>query len=369
MKIIILFLCIFYSSLVISKAKPLEIDEKLTIRILQTSSSKKTVLINRGHEDGITVNTHAKFFLTTGVFARGVARKVSPARSIWSVYRIVKPEHIVSQKVANIKISLPIKLTEDPAQGIVFENRQYDIGEPKDLAPDEDEISQMEASEQNKDLGALIGGESKVDDLTITSFKKSPYQFELGAKLSMNLLSGTYSRGSTDSTVGTDSNYESSDFDITLSGEKLFPTSTGLLRNVGLKGIFAFQKSTNGTSVTETTTNTILGVGLSYYLSDPFTVKKVNYFLDANFGTVTSEIATTDSSTPSNDTTDEGSGTFFSLGIGAKYLVSKRFGATAKLDYYSSSTSFDYDDSGSVRTDEYSLSGPRVLFGLFARVF
>ena len=32
----------------------LEIDEKLTFRLLRSSSSKKTLLVNRGLEDGLT---------------------------------------------------------------------------------------------------------------------------------------------------------------------------------------------------------------------------------------------------------------------------------------------------------------------------
>ena len=368
MRLLLFSILISFSSSVLANAKPLEIDEKLTMRILETSASKKTVLINRGHEDGIVVNTHAKFFLTTGVFARGVARKVSPARSIWSIYRIVKPEHIVQQKVANIKISLPIKLTEDPAQGIVFENREYDMGEPKDLNT-MSEVSEVEPNDMNRDLGALMSDDTKVQALSIGSFSKSPYQIELAGQLSMNLLSGTYQQGSTDTTVGSDSNYESSNFDITLMAEKLFPSSSGFLRNIGVKGIFSLQSTTNGTSVTKTYKNTLLGFGLTYYLNDPFVVNRIRYFVEGNIGRITSTISTEDSDTPANDTTDEGSGTFYSAGVGAKYLFGKRYGATAKLEYYSSSTSFDYDQNNSVRTDEYALSGPRVLFGFFARFF
>ncbi len=368
MRFLFISFLVAYSSLVLANAKPLEIDEKLTMRILETSASKKTVLINRGHEDGIVVDTHAKFFLTTGVFARGVARKVSPARSIWSIYRIVKPEHIVQQKVANIKISLPIKLTQDPAQGIVFENREYDMGEPKDLNS-MSEVSEVAASDMNSDLGALMSDESKVQELSIGKFSKSPYQIELAAQLSMNLLSGSYQQGSTDTTVGSDSSYDSSNFDLTLMAEKLFPSSSGFLRNIGVKGIFSLQNTTSGTVVSNTYENTLLGFGLTFYLNDPFVVNRLRYFIEGNIGQVTSSITTEDSNTPANDTTDEGSGTFYSAGVGAKYLFGKRYGATAKLEYYSSSTSFDYDENNAIRTDEYSLSGPRVLFGFFARFF
>lgn len=366
MKIVFMsFVFIFFSASSFAAAKPLEVDEKLTIRILDTSASKKTVLINRGHEDGIVVDTHAKFFLTTGVFARGVARKVSPARSIWSIYRIVKPEHIVGQKVANIKISLPIKLTEDPAQGIVYENRKYDIGEPVDVmdANKEGTEVQMEDLEERKDLGALMSENSSSDTLSIANYQKSPYQFELGALASFNFFSGTKTVGSTSTEIGSETDYGTSNLDFTLSGEKLFPSSNGFLRKIGLRGLFSYQStSTDQDSVSTSTTNTILGLGLSYYFSDPFVVNKINYFLEGNLGTVTAEI-------DNGTNVDEGSGTFYSVGFGAKYLFGKRFGALAKLEYYSNTNSFDFDVNGDIRTDEYSLSGPRILFGFFARVF
>ena len=42
----------------------LEIDEKLTLRILDVSDTKRTILINRGLEDGLVVGDHAKLYLS-----------------------------------------------------------------------------------------------------------------------------------------------------------------------------------------------------------------------------------------------------------------------------------------------------------------
>ena len=96
----------------------LEIDEKLTLRFLKVSSTKKTVLINRGGEDGLVVGDHAKFFITAGVVARGVAEKVSPSRSVWSLYRIVDEAEITQDKVLNLKIASPVKITDDPSKSL-----------------------------------------------------------------------------------------------------------------------------------------------------------------------------------------------------------------------------------------------------------
>src|SRR5574343_1885919 len=81
----------------------LEIDEKLTIRIIKLSESKKTILVNRGAEDGLVVGDQAKFIDQSGVVARGVVEKVSRTRSVWSIYSVINPSEMVPEKVLNIK--------------------------------------------------------------------------------------------------------------------------------------------------------------------------------------------------------------------------------------------------------------------------
>ncbi len=105
-------------SLVSANASALDIDEKLTLRLLNVSGTQRTVLVNRGAEDGLVVGDHAKFFITAGVIARGVVEKVSPTRSVWSLYRIVDSNEIVKDKVLNIKISTPAKITDDPTKSL-----------------------------------------------------------------------------------------------------------------------------------------------------------------------------------------------------------------------------------------------------------
>ena len=81
------------------------------MRIVKVSQSKKTILINRGVEDGLIKGDHAKFFLTVGVVARGVVVKVSPTRSVWSIYRLVNADYITDDQVMKLKITAPVKIT------------------------------------------------------------------------------------------------------------------------------------------------------------------------------------------------------------------------------------------------------------------
>ena len=118
MKLILLLLT-FIS---VNSGFALDIDEKLTIRFLKVSNSKKTILVNRGAEDGLVVGDHAKFFVTSGVIARGVVEKVSPSRSVWSLYRIVDPAEIADEKVLNLKIASPVKLTVDSTKSMKDES-------------------------------------------------------------------------------------------------------------------------------------------------------------------------------------------------------------------------------------------------------
>ena len=121
-----ILLFILFITLIALHAVALEIDEKLTCRVLRLSSTKKTMLINRGMEDGLVVGDHAKFFITTGVVARAVVLKASPSRTIWAIYRMINPKEINVDSVVNLKISAPVKLTNDSS--LAFGADQYDDG-------------------------------------------------------------------------------------------------------------------------------------------------------------------------------------------------------------------------------------------------
>ena len=117
MRIIFVFFTLFSLN-----AFALEVDEKLTTRIVRTSETRKTLMINRGTEDGLVEGDHAKFIVTAGIVARGVCIKVSPSRSVWSVYRLVNADFIVNDSVMTLKITPPVKITKDETKAIVEED-------------------------------------------------------------------------------------------------------------------------------------------------------------------------------------------------------------------------------------------------------
>lgn len=105
----------------------LENDKRLIIRLLGISSSKKTILINKGREEGIKIGDHAKFSNpVNGYFARGTVSRVSPTRSVWSLYRIIKPEALVENTVVTLKAASPVKLTRDESKALGILARSFE---------------------------------------------------------------------------------------------------------------------------------------------------------------------------------------------------------------------------------------------------
>jgi len=119
-----IILTFFFFSL---SAFGLENDKRLIIRLLGISSSKKTILINKGREEGIKIGDHAKFSNpVNGYFARGTVSRVSPTRSVWSLYRIIKPEALVENTVVTLKAASPVKLTRDESKALGILARSFE---------------------------------------------------------------------------------------------------------------------------------------------------------------------------------------------------------------------------------------------------
>ncbi|MFZ9000022.1 MAG: hypothetical protein ACO20H_01865 [Bacteriovoracaceae bacterium] len=98
----------------------LSFDEKLIFKIVSTSSSKRTVLINKGEEDGLKNGDQAKFIKKDGTsYALAIVRKTSPSRSLWSVYRINSSTELHKGNVTQLKIIKPAKLTVDSSKLIL----------------------------------------------------------------------------------------------------------------------------------------------------------------------------------------------------------------------------------------------------------
>ncbi len=374
MKAFVLFYLVLAITL-LSNASALEIDEKLTLRILKTSNTKKTVLINRGLEDGLVVGDHAKFFLTTGVIARGVVVKASPTRSIWSFYRIIDADSVINDKVMNLKISTPLKLTEDPSKALHYEpiapggresisvtrGDQIPTGvevldSREELTVDEqDELTQMEASSAiNNNM------------VTVTGVHASR-TWEAFGMLHLSSLSGEYTEGENEGVSAKDSSLA-----LSLGVEKYFAAPKSFLGDLSF-GLFIHKRSTGtGNAVIVSQDWTEFGVSGSYHFYNrPLSFSRPILFanLAAGIGSVdiTQEVNSTSTGT-SVPETQSGSSNFFSLGLGAKYYLPNGFGGRALLDYYRSGATFDFEDtSGNSSETTLAVSGLRVQLGLSYR--
>lgn len=348
----------------------LEIDEKLTLRILEVSQSKKTVLVNRGLEDGLVLGDHAKFFLTKGVVARGVVVKASPSRSIWSIYRIIDGDDIAKNNVLNIKISTAVRLTDDPTKSVNdLASDDSELGEPGDIVAtkksgqlsmnnsDDSEVSSLLSDKEFTQAAPNISKEEKIE---IVRSSKTNHGLEVYSLLSMSALSGTYT------TETTEYDAKNSNMNFSIGLEKYFASSTSLLKNISLKIYYSIADQSSGANGYTTTRIDDMGAGLSYYFGNgPFQTNKMLYFADVNFGLTTATLTTTP---VSGDVTElAGSGSHISFGLGAKYLFGKEFGAIAKLDYYQSTTSFEIEENSTIVNEDLAVAGPRVMMGLSYR--
>ncbi|MFA6238665.1 MAG: hypothetical protein WC635_15125 [Bacteriovorax sp.] len=360
----------------------LEMDEKLTLRFLKVSNSKKTILINRGSEDGLVVGDHAKFFITSGVIARGLVEKVSPSRSIWSLYRVVDPAEVVDGKVLNLKIASPVKITDDPSKSLKEEEIPTDAGAaageadagaatPKVNADEQKELEGMGLEDVDVPAKKEPKAKKNVPAANEVSVSEDLHHYgedtsknwEAWGTLYVNALTGTV-EDSTAAQSSTASTSSSVDFSGGL--ERYFLTSDGFLKNTSVIAFIHKRTLETGDDVKISSDWFEYGGGVNYhfYNSAAATNKLIGYggvTFGAGSATVTETVTTNGVAT---ETPVEGSNTFYSLGMGAKYVLSNGFGVRALFDYYHSSETYDYGNSVTVTK---TLSGPRVLFGLSYR--
>lgn len=367
----------------------LEIDEKLTLRFLKVSNSKKTILINRGAEDGVALGDHAKFFITSGVIARGVAEKVSPSRSIWSLYRVVDPDEITDGKVLNLKIASPVKITEDPSKSMKDEpipqgsdkmsmdNTDADTSKEVDVSPDDQseldtmgiEVAEKEVAKVSKTKKAnpkdKKNSQVVVEETPIVSNDDNSKNWEVWGTMYFNSLSGTNDNGAT-STTATTTGSTASATDIAGGIERYFLTSDSFLKDISLTAFFHKRTLESGDSIKVSTDWFEYGGGLNYHFYNPAaSTNKFIGFASGNAGIGSTTITeTTVLSGVSTEVPVKGTNMFISVGLGAKYIFANGFGFRGLLDYYSSTESYDY---GNDVITKRTLAGPRMLFGISYR--
>jgi cell shape-determining protein MreC len=96
----------------------LDVDSKFLATIMGLSESKKTIMINKGKEQGLRMDMHAKLSMPSGIVARGVVVKVSPSRSVWSLYRIWKKDKLEKSLAILFKVSEAVRLTGDETKAL-----------------------------------------------------------------------------------------------------------------------------------------------------------------------------------------------------------------------------------------------------------
>lgn len=373
-KIIRLILIIFIFS---TKSWALDIDEKLTLRILKVSNSRKTILVNRGIEDGLVVGDHAKFFLTSGIIARGVVRKTSPTRSVWSLYRVVNSEHIESDKVLSLKISSPLKLSEDPTTMIAQEDatplpttgvvlsENVTSGEIDGISIEEEgEISTLKmqpgiASEQTSSYETPL-------DKTWEGFATA-HMSSFSTSVESSIALGTGVGG------GAGSNGNTSAIDLTFGVEKYFQDSDSWWSRFSLIGVFHYTKQAVTTTEGYSTDASAMEFGIGsawHFLYHPSRRMKPIGFIQGLIGTGSASdsfsIGFTDTNIQDTGLKD-GQAVFASVGAGVKLNLIQDFGGRLGVDYYQRQESYDVEIQNKSGEVTKTVSGVRVSLGLSYR--
>lgn len=410
--------------LVSLKSWGLAVDEKLPLRILKTSKSAKTILINRGLEDGLVVGNHAKFFLTKGVVARGVVVKASPTRTVWSLYRVIDARDIKADRVLNLKITTPVKLTEDPTKMLSNEDLpQYNRGRLKyyndstipyyqgrvsPVYPGEPVpqyyYNGLPVTKGGKDiddleLRALVDGpKQEIEDYAFKGydFDKGyvPYgdrieELESGIVRTENAdyipdiknryylshrdweINSSFHFNSLSSSVDTEtetsqSSGDLSTLDISIGIDKYFPHTDGWWRKFSI-GAFIHLADQTTAGIRDVSVDTSLfeyGLSVNWHLRDPFEVDTFNPYATFTAGLGTVSDSYTENIEDFDSETLDGSATFFSFGGGIKYLTRHAFGFKGHIDYYRRGESYNFDDEDTITK---VVSGPRLILGGFYR--
>lgn len=339
----------------------LEIDEKLTIRIIKLSESKKTILVNRGAEDGLVVGDQAKFIDQSGVVARGVVEKVSPTRSVWSIYSVVNPSEMVPEKVLNIKITDPLKLTGDETKEL----------SEKDL--NVDTLAEKPKMEPSMPVKAEVKTDKKSKEVVIRNLETKQDAKGQGRSLldrtSLELVGG-FNFNSQDYSVDTGSgttNNSITQLALSLSLEKYFQNPQSFWRNFSFLVSLDYQSFSfdenlaREGSVPEDLFG--LGLGVNYHLfQDPFVSGGFIPFIGLGLGFGSRTFNLIDGSTAYLEDADL---FYFNIGIGAKYFTDSGWGFRASLDYYSRSMTGKTAINGAM--PEISATGPRFWLGMSYR--
>ncbi len=335
----------------------LEVDEKLTVRIIKLSDSKKTILINRGSEDGLVVGDQAKFIDQSGVVARGVIEKVSPTRSVWSIYSVINPSEMVPEKVLNIKITDPLKLTGDETKELsekdmIVEQPKMEPSPSTKIEPKTEKkteeviIRNMDTKQDAKGQGRSLIDRSTWELVGGFNYNSQTYSVDTGAQTIDNSIS---------------------QLSLSISLEKYFESQNFWRKFSFLVGLDYQSYSFDKNNFREGSVPNDLfgvGVGVNYHIfNDPFVAHGLIPFISLGLGFGSRTFSLIDGSTAYIEDT---SLFYWNLGIGAKYFTESGWGFRFALDYYSQSMSGSTPING--KNPDITASGPRFWIGLSYRI-
>jgi len=354
---------LFLSVMLSINAFSLPIDSKLSVRILETTQSGKTLLINRGSIDNLNVGDHAKFYITEAIVARAVVIKLKQNTSIWSVYRMVNPDLVINDAALKIKITPAVKLSNNPYAMLAedsIKGLNLVSGSGDDYKVYSDLLDDRDFSEA--DVTEISSRNNNINFRKSLNLKGRPFEFWT------NLGFHFYS-----SQVNANSTYDGSE----LVGRFALGLELYLGRWFSIAPQASYMQdsllSYDG-AVTDSTLYEYGGAFNFYLFTSPHqTYKLIPYIsLGAAVGNIVDSFAsgTVSGSSSTSSTTEEASGTTFAYfgGLGLKYYFASRLGVRMLLDAYRRVDVFD-ELPASATEDEWDRwrFGPRLAFGFMYR--
>jgi hypothetical protein len=357
-EVLMKFVMLVFSLFLISHVRALEVDEKLTIRILKMSDSKKTLMINRGTEDGLVEGDHAKFVISSGIVARALCAKVSPTRSVWSVYRLVNADLVIPDAVMTLKITTPVKVTKDESQAIVKDDTPSQVGSGEIGIPLAEGAEDLTAA----DASSLEMKSSLEDESTKNLAERSK---EVVGILNISGLTSNSKVETGDDSFTTSHAYHH----IGLLGE-LYPqrerewySKFSLVAGLNVMRLNA--QAYNGATSSNDVTELIFGANWHPTKRSSEIMEFIPYLhFSMGLGSTKSSFSP-GSRDVSDSVSNSGSTSSFSLGFGYKFYASNGLGARILLDYAMRTETFQED----VNTDKHNrvMAGPRFMLGLSYR--
>ncbi len=355
----LLILCLSFS--ILSFALP--IDSQLTIKILETTKSGKTIFLNRGSADGLNVGDHAKLFVTEAIVARAVLIKNNTQTSIWSVYRMVNPDLVINDAVLKLKITPEVKLSKNPYSMLARES----ITGLNVLSGSGDDYSVYSDLLDDRDYSKTVGEEIVSKDAIRSprlerNFKKR--FLEIWSHIGFHYFTSEVSSGD---------NFSGTEFFSRISG--------GLEIYIGrwfsLAPQFTYMQDSVLTfdgSVTDSILYEYGGALNIYPFTSPHDAYKLIPYLHggAAIGSIVDSLApgTLGGATSTSSTTTDASGTSFAYfaGLGLKYHFKSKLGVRMLLDVYRRLDTFsDLPASVGMAEWERARIGPRISFGFSYR--